>query len=134
MIGRTLHRWLKVTARRNRGLGFLLLACIVLGSTAEFAHHHGSQPGAARQTRSSAGRANASRIESTSDWGGSSTRTTQNDCLICQLHHNLSASDINHSHGVAPALTQLQTSRTSATPKQFGFALNTQGRAPPVNL
>ena len=34
----------------------------------------------------------------------------------------------------APVIAQVHTSQTSASPKQFGFPLNTQGRAPPVNL
>ena len=135
MISRTLHRWLTVPAKRTRGLAFLLLACFSWGATAEVAHHHGNQtPSAQRQLSTSIDQSQVSRIESNRSNGSSRTSKSQNDCLICQLHQNLSATDISYSHCVAPVIAQVHISRTSASPNQFGFPLNTQGRAPPVNL
>jgi len=135
VIGRTFHRWLRVPARRNRGLAFLILACVAFGSTAEFAHHHGNQPQAAqRKLPTSADQADVSRIESSSNNSRSSKSNSQTECLICQLHQNLSSSELNQPSGIGTTEARISQTAASIAVHLSEFTQTQRGRAPPVNL
>ena len=107
----------------TRGLGLLLVLFVFYGTTVEAAHYHG-------RVTSTASRAGAV-IETDSSSGISTNKPGCNDCLICQLHQNFSATLISfepvaaqiarvrHSHHSTPlAIRSLDTSPSS-------------GRAPP---
>ena len=135
MIGSALHRWLTVPAKRTRGLAFLLLACLAWGATAEFTHHHGNQTRATqRQPATAADQADVNRIESTRGNGGKSTSKSQNECLICQLHQNLSATELNQSFGIGAAEARISPTLANTAVHLFELADTQRGRAPPVNL
>jgi hypothetical protein len=125
--------------KRARLLAALLLASLAWGSTVEFTHHHGvnsksgeSFSGAAEST--AAVEATATQISPGNPNGTSSKSKTGDECLICQLHQNLSATVIGHIPGVgsteagglnSPSVTVVQLSE---------FTSPGQGRAPPSIL
>jgi len=135
VIGSTLHRWLTVPAKRTRGLAFLLLACLTWGATAEFTHHHGNQTRATqRQLATLADQADVNRIESTRSNGSNSTSKSRNECLICQLHQNLSATELNQSSGIDATEARISPTLANTAVHLFELADTQRGRAPPVNL
>jgi hypothetical protein len=135
VIGSALHRWLAITAKRTRGLAFLLLACLAWGATAEFTHHHGNQTRATqRKLAISADQADVNRIESPRSNGGKSTSKSQDECLICQLHHDLSATELNQSFGIGAAEARISPTLATTAVHLFELAGTQRGRAPPVNL
>ena len=69
-------------ANFKRGLGLLLVIFILYGTTAEAAHRHG------RLLSSPAGA--ASQVDNEQTQNLANTKTGCNECLICQLHQNLS--------------------------------------------
>ena len=71
----------------SRGLGLLLVLFVFYGTTVEAAHCHGR----IISTSSQAGTV----VESDSRSGISTTKPGCNDCLICQLHQNFSATLIS---------------------------------------
>ena len=120
-------------------LALLLLAALSWSTTAEFNHHHG---GGARFEQSllsatqaqDADDASSVRIESSKTNGTTSSSKTGAECLICQLHQNLSATVLSHTPGIGTA----ETLGLHASPiKVFQlseFTANGHGRAPPSNL
>src|SRR5689334_24071558 len=91
-------------ATLKRGLGLLLVVFILFGTTVEAAHRHGV--GALKSTGT------ASVINPNS--GASTTSTAQpgcNDCLLCQLHQNLSATLISVKLNAAPVVRVTHTLR-----------------------
>jgi hypothetical protein len=135
VIGRTFHHWLTVPVKRTRGLAFLLLACLAWEATTEFTHHHGTQPRAAqRQQVTSVDQADVHRIESTRSNGNSSSSKSKNDCLICQLHQNLSATELSQSFGIGATEARLQLANENVAVNLSAFAAPQHGRAPPANL
>jgi hypothetical protein len=117
----------------------LLLAALTWGSTAEFTHHHGSGLRAGESqtsTRASADaeQSTATKIQS-SDRNGSSSNTKKNaECLICQLHQNLSATAIGHTHGVGPTQTVGLNAPPNVAVELSEFTSTGNGRAPPSLL
>src|SRR3979409_1976215 len=96
--------------KRARMLAVLLLAAIAWSSTVEFTHHHGSKARSVESLSSTAqwtqhpiaDEALSTEISSSNTNGTSSKSKTGAECLICQLHQNLSASVISHTPGVGP--------------------------------
>jgi hypothetical protein len=115
----------------------LLLAFLAWGSTAELNHHHNGKAGKSRvgstQTQS-AGNSSSATIESGQSTGTSSNSKTSAACLICQLHHNLSATALGHTPGVGTEEMQRLNTRLSLVVQQLEFTSKCQGRAPPSNL
>ena|ERR1700738_1792565 len=120
-------------------LAFLLLASLAWGTTAEFNHHHG---GRARFDQSllsttqaqNADDASSVRIESNKTNGTTSSSKNGAECLICQLHQNLSATVLCHTPGIGTAETfGLQASPYTVF-QLSEFTANGHGRAPPSNL
>jgi hypothetical protein len=80
----------------KRGIGLLLVLFILYGTTVEAAHRHGLAP-----TQS-----NSATSVTNPNSGASSTSTAKpgcSDCLLCQLHQNLSATLISFKLNAAPS-------------------------------
>jgi len=125
--------------KRARLLAVLLLAAIAWGSTVEFTHHHGAKTKSAESLSSTtpssiADEATSTQISSSNTNGTSSKSKTGAECLICQLHQNLSASEISHTPGVGPTETRGLNSPPSAVVQLSEFRSTGHGRAPPANL
>jgi hypothetical protein len=121
-------------------LAVVLLAFIAWGATAEFTHNHGAQSRARTstllsQTQASNINEQTTRLQVESGTEASSSGSTNGaDCLICQLHQNLSTTLFSTPPRVAPA--EIHVAGTIATivfpPSEV--ASNQRGRAPPANL
>jgi len=75
-------------ANLQRWLGLLLLVFIFYGTTVEAAHRHGNIPTTSNHATSLAAAPESSRSTV-------NTKRGCNDCLICQLHQNFSATLIS---------------------------------------
>jgi hypothetical protein len=124
---------LTVPAKRNRGLAFLLLACLAWGATAEFTHHHGVQIQTAASRNANTDQTTA-RFQARNDNGRSSTSRSQTECLICQLHQDLSATELNQPAGIDAAETRISHSLANISVHPSEFPDAQRGRAPPENL
>jgi len=127
-------------ARRARALAVVLLASIAWGATAEFTHHHGSQSTARfsallsqTQTSNVGEQTTTPRVESGTE--ASSSRSTNGaDCLICQLHQNLSTTLFNTPPRVTPVDIHVVSASATVIFPLSEIASNQRGRAPPFNL
>ena len=111
-------------ASLKRGIGLLLVLFIVYGTTVEAAHRHGV---AATQSNSAASVTNPNS-------GPSSTSNAKpgcSDCLLCQLHQNLSATLISVKLNAAPVARVKHA--LSFNPVSIRSIANSphSGRAPP---
>ena len=123
--------------KRARMLAVLLLAALAWGSTVEFTHHHGprAKPGESLSSSAQSPTADeATQISSSNTNGTSSNSKTGAECLICQLHQNLSATVIGHTPGVGPTETSGLNAPPSAVIQVSEFTSTGQGRAPPSIL
>jgi hypothetical protein len=122
--------------KRARMHAVLLLAAIAWSSTVEFTHHHGAKGKSFEALTQSwiADEATITQISSSNTSGTSSKSNTGAECLICQLHQNLSASEISHTPGVGPTETSSLNAPPSAVVQQSEFTSTGQGRAPPSIL
>jgi hypothetical protein len=122
-------------------LAVVLLASIAWGATAEFTHHHGARSTARVSTLLSQAQASnvgeqttTPRFESGETEASSSRSTNGADCLICQLHQNLSATLFNAPPRVAPVDIQVVSASATVIFPPSEVTSNQQGRAPPSNL
>jgi len=107
----------------SRRLGLLLVLFVFYGTTIEAAHRHGRVPAASNQT--------ASCVEHDFGSGVSNTRPGCNDCLICQLHQNFSATVIS-VEPIAEQITRATYSRRSEPISIRSLVASpSPGRAPP---
>ena len=123
--------------KRARGLAVLLLAALAWGSTVELTHHHGvgaKSVESLSNTAQSIAADVATQVSQASTTGNSSKSKTGAECLICQLHQNLSASEISHTPGVGPTETLGLKPPPNPVVQLSEFTATGQGRAPPVNL
>jgi hypothetical protein len=125
--------------KRARMLAVLLLAAIAWGSTAEFTHHHGAKTKSFESLSSTtqswiADEATSTQISSSDTGGASSKSKTGAECLICQLHQNLSASEISHTPGVGPTESRGLNTPLYAVVQLSEYTSTGQGRAPPSLL
>ena|ERR1700694_5232553 len=141
MIGKGPQLILSTPVRRARLLAVVLLASIAWGTTAEFTHHHGAQStfrlGALlsqAQALNGAEQTFAPRIESRETEASSSRSNTGADCLICQLHQNLSATLFNSPPRVAAVDIHVVSGSAQVIFQLPEFAAHQHGRAPPINL
>jgi len=117
-------------------MAVVLLAALSWATTAEFTHHHGtagfnqslSNPTQAKQISI------IPSVESTATKGTSSRSRTVAECLICQLHQNLSSTLFSDPPRVASAETKIRYAVTTALFRLSEFRSDQQGRAPPSNL
>lgn len=120
-------------------LAVLLLASLAWGSTVEFAHHHGARAKSGESLFTTAQspttvEANSTQISPDNPNGTSSKSKTGAECLICQLHQNLSASVIGHTPGVGPTEARGLNTASDAVVQLSEFTSPGQGRAPPSIL
>ena len=141
MIRNRTYLLLHSPARRARVLAVMLLASIAWGATAEFTHHHGFQSTArVSALLSQTQNANASAqtatplVESGGTKRSSSRSTNAADCLICQLHQNLSTTLFNTPPRVAPVDLQVVSASATVIFPLPEVTSNQHGRAPPSNL
>ena len=116
-------------ATRIRLLALVLLACIGWGTTAEFTHSHSTRVNqAALQTQTE--------VAFVSDFGRTTTSKSKSpaDCLICQLHQNLSNTIVTHAPAIGTVSQSSFDSITNPVLDHGDFSSSQRGRAPPVNL
>jgi hypothetical protein len=122
-------------------LAVVLLASIAWGATAEFTHHHGAQSTARVSTlfgqaqATNVGEQTATpRVEAGETQRSSSKSTNGADCLICQLHQNLSTTLFNTPPRVAPVNVNVVGASATIIFPPSEVAANQHGRAPPSSL
>lgn len=123
-------------------LAVLLLASLAWGTTAEFTHHHGARSNASfsqslrngAQTSDAANEASSIRFESSTSNGSSKSSKSGTECLICQLHRNLSATVFSNPPGLDSADIAVLHATTNVVFQTSEFRVIGQGRAPPSNL
>jgi hypothetical protein len=122
-------------------LAVVLLASIAWGATAEFTHHHGAQSTArfsallSQAQASNVGNQTATpQFESGETQRSSSKSSNGADCLICQLHQNLSTTLFNTPPRIAPVDIQIVGASATVIFPLTEVASNQHGRAPPSNL
>jgi hypothetical protein len=125
--------------RRARMLAVLLLASLAWGSTVEFAHHHDTKANSGESFYSAAQSlaavaANSNEITPDNPNGTSSKSKTGAECLICQLHQNLSATVIGHPPGIGPTEARGLNTPPATVVQLSEFTSPGQGRAPPAIL
>jgi len=119
--------------KQTRLLALVLLASIAWGATAEFTHAHGlrNQPALSQITADSS--LNAGESVQTSNKGNSSSRSkVSTECLICQLHQNLSQTLLGHALATASADTHSFVFNPDLALYRADFSKRQRGRAPPV--
>lgn len=110
-------------ATLKRSLGLLLIVFIVYGTTVEAAHRHGV---AVTQSNGA--------VALTNPNSGASTSNAQpgcNDCLLCQLHQNLSATLISIKLNVAPVIRVTPGHKSDPIVTRSVAYSPQSGRAPP---
>jgi len=118
-----IHAFQNQSANVKRWLGLLLVVFIFYGTTVEAAHRHGrvisqaSHPVSLAQTGS-----NSSTL---------STTPGCNDCLICQLHQNFSATLITFKLNTAPIARVTHAQRFDPVSIRSITNHPQSGRAPP---
>jgi hypothetical protein len=141
MIHKRAHLILRTRSRRIRILAVLLLASLAWETTAEFTHHHGAELNSsvsqsllkATQTPN-AGNDASSILLQAGKTSGSSSSKTRNECLICQLHQNLSATVFSNLPGFDIRDFRVLHPTTNVVFQLSEFRFSGQGRAPPFNL
>jgi hypothetical protein len=117
-------------------LAILLLASLAWGSSVELTHSHGARLGGSLTTAQSQVPAESTLDQvSASQTNHSSSNTKSGaECLICQLHQNLSTTIIGHTPGDGPTETLALRIAPSAVVRLAEFTSTGQGRAPPSIL
>ena len=116
-------------ATQIRLLALLLLACIGWGATAEFTHSHSTRANqASLQAQSD--------VAFVSDLGRTTTSKSKSpaDCLICQLHQNLSNTLFTQTPGIGAVSESSFDSITNPALHHGDFSSSQRGRAPPQIL
>jgi hypothetical protein len=113
-----------------RLLALILLATISWGANAEVTHHHGFSK------RTSERRLQGS-LQCAALYSSEASRkrsSTRDECLICQLHQNLSAGALVQLPHQTPVIRQLPRPTAAVIAQRIQFITSERGRAPPVNL
>jgi hypothetical protein len=142
VISNPAQKLFRSPVKRFRLLAVLLLASIAWGSTAELTHHHsaGTRVGGSISTAQSTaqstvpGEATSNQVSASKTNGSTSNTKGGAECLICQLHQNLSASAIGHTPGDGPTEALRQNTPLSEVVQLAEFASTGHGRAPPSLL
>lgn len=116
---------------KARLLAAVVLASVAWGAIAGFMHNHGrasiQSAQVSGQTSSTTGAAQSANTN-----GTSSKYRTAADCLICQLHQNLSTITFSHVSVVAAAEKHSYRSDAAKLFHHGDYSSNRRGRAPPV--
>lgn len=126
------RRRFSVSNGNVRLLAAVLLASVAWGAVAGFMHNHGrasiqSVQALGQQASSTSGAAQSSGTN-----GTSSKYRTAADCLICQLHQNLSTITFTHVSVIADAENHSYASGAAELFHHGDYSTNRRGRAPPV--
>jgi len=113
-----------------RSLALILLATICWGATAEVTHHHGFAKG--KSERRFQGSLPGAAFSS--DGALRKRSSTRDECLICQLHQNLSAGALVQLPHQAPTVRRFPRPTAAVIAQRTQFITSERGRAPPVNL
>jgi len=111
-------------AKLKRGLGLLLVVFILYGTTVEAAHCHGR---VLPQSNSATSLTNPNAGSS----GTFKTKPGCNDCLICQLHQNFSATLITVKLNTVPIARVTHAQRLDPVSIRSITSHTQSGRAPP---
>jgi len=111
-------------AKLKRGLGLLLVVFILYGTTVEAAHCHGR---VLPQSNSATSLTNPNAGSS----GTFKTKPGCNDCLICQLHQNFSATLITVKLNTVPIARVTHAQRFDPVSIRSVTSHPQSGRAPP---
>ncbi|MGZ8844033.1 MAG: DUF2946 family protein [Pyrinomonadaceae bacterium] len=125
-------RGLSVRNIRVRLLAAVVLASVAWGAIAGFTHNHGR---ASIQSIQASGQQASSTSGAAQSAGTNGTRSkyrTAADCLICQLHQNLSTITFSHVSVVAAAEKHSYGSDAAKLFHHGDYSTNRRGRAPPV--
>jgi hypothetical protein len=117
---------------RDRLLAALLLAALAWGTTAEFTHHHGPSQLPLQTVTTSYDTGDS--FESGNAGETSLRFNSAAECLICQLHQNLSTTLFSHAPAIAATEKISFSTAVSVILHRADFSSNQRGRAPPVNL
>jgi len=113
---------IKLRDTLSRGIGLLLIALIFHAATTGAAHRHGC-------VSQSSDIASVTQSDQSANPAG--TRTGCNDCLLCQLHHNLNSTLITYRLVDSPERVQLRIPVTVPQDVLSHAGTATAGRAPP---
>ena len=117
------------TTTQIRLLALLLLACLSWGATAEFTHSHSTRVNqAALETQTN--------VAFVSDFDKTTTSKSKSlaDCLICQLHQNLSNTVFTHAPATGTIQHVSQYFAAAVAIHRADFSMSQRGRAPPQIL
>ena len=135
MIGKVTQAFSFSPIQRARVLAAILLASIAWGATAEFTHNHGSRTRTSlAQTQGTATFNSSESVESGKTNGSSSRSRSSAECLICQLHQNLSNTLLGHALVTASAEISSFGFNPDLTLHRADFSKSQRGRAPPINF
>jgi hypothetical protein len=119
-------------------LAVLLLASLAWASTVELTHNHGAgaRPRGSLSTAQSQvpNESTLDQVSASKTNHSSSNSKSGAECLICQLHQNLSSSVIGHTPGDGPSETCGLNAPVHSVVQLAEFAAPGQGRAPPAFL
>jgi len=113
-----------------RLLALILLGTICWGATAEVTHHHGFSKGTSERSFQGA-------LQCAALSGSEASRkrsSTRDECLICQLHQDLSAGALVQLPHQTPTVRQFPRPTAAVIAQITQFITSERGRAPPVNL
>jgi len=116
-----------------RALAALLLLTLACGTVAEYTHNHRDRAGGLT-VNTSAPETEANLVQSSGTSNSSSRSKSGAECLICQLHQNLSNTYFTHTPAVAPTETHSLAFSTTISFHRADFSSSQRGRAPPANL
>ncbi|HEY6804325.1 MAG TPA: hypothetical protein VI306_12145 [Pyrinomonadaceae bacterium] len=108
----------------SRIVSWALLVFIIYGTTAEAAHHHGR---VVPNTPSAASFTQTGNLD-----GSAGNKSSCNDCLICQLHQNVSTTLIAFRDSSAPVYSTTLFTNTVVVAFHSQTGTPQSGRAPPV--
>lgn len=119
-----------------RLLAALLLASIAWGATAEFTHTHGlrTQSALTAAPVSNSSFDTTESVQTGTQSNTSSKSRASAECLICQLHQNLSNTLLGHALATASVETHSLAFNPDLTLHRADFSKSQRGRAPPINL
>jgi len=126
---------LSSSVRRARLIALILLAFVSWGATAEVTHHHQASRVIPSANTSNADPANvADELQSSNEQTNSSTSKNLAECLICQLHQNLSTTLVTQAPALAAAETKSFRAPTALILRLSEYRSDRSGRAPPSIL
>ena len=118
-----------------RLLAAFVLASFVCGAVAEFTHSHNlsERKGSSEFGKTTESLSGAVETLQSGDTNGASSKTrTAADCLICQLHQNLSTTTFSQTLVAAAAEEQRFGPDAATLFHQADYSSNCRGRAPPA--